>query len=95
MAALAHSEPSYAFLSAAEIASQLSPREFISLCDKVDRQFGKEVTEVSNANTNEPKRAVRRLAVKFDVLDILKDQSNLKVIICSDHSVGPIRVIVR
>jgi hypothetical protein len=82
------------FLSMREVAEQISPSEFAKLCGEVDKQFGKRVTEVSNAEGTFPKTASRIIGVKFDILDILRNREKLNVILVAGNC-GPVRITVK
>lgn len=79
----------------ADVAAQLSPREFALLCGIVDGLYGKKVTEVANAQTMTPKTASRVLAVKFDVYDIVRTSKELNVTVRTEKSEGLVRVTVK
>lgn len=78
-----------------EVVSRLSLREYCSLCDLVDKAFGKAVTEVSNASGVTPKYATRQTVVKFDVLFIERVDKKLFVYVLTDSCGGrPAKITV-
>jgi hypothetical protein len=83
------------FLSNAEVAAQLSPREFAKLCGVVDELYGKTVIEVGNVSGTTPKKAIRTIGAKFDVLDIARTPKELNVTVCAERSGGAVRITVK
>lgn len=54
------------------LASELSVREFVKLCDKVDGLFGKKVEVATSRVDSFMKFAEYRQRVRFNVLEILR-----------------------
>lgn len=78
-----------------EVIARLSLREFCTLCDLVDKAFGKTITEVSNASGVTPKTAMRQAIVKFDVLFIERVDKKLFVYVLTDNCGGrPAKITV-
>jgi len=69
-----------------QVAQQLPLRDWLHLCDEVDRLLGK-TEQVATTDRGEGRTLVaeRQLTVRFDVLEVLRAEKDLDVTIQTDQ----------
>jgi hypothetical protein len=79
-----------------DLVNALTLREFLKLCDKVDDKYGAVVVANTQAGCggNNFQVASRKLEVKFDVIDVTRNESSIVVDVDLPSPINRVQVLL-